>query len=52
MTLRMSFAYLSVRQCTMTSSHYADLRIMPMSSRSVLVGEGAWQHFVGIIGAA
>jgi transposase-like protein len=32
--------------------HYADLRIMPMSSRSVLVGGGASQYFFGIIGAA
>jgi transposase-like protein len=32
--------------------HYADLQIMPISSRSALVSAGAGQRFVGIIGAA
>jgi putative transposase len=32
--------------------HYADLLIMPILSRSVLVSAGARQRFVGIIGVA
>jgi len=32
--------------------HYADLLIMPILSRSVLVSAGAGQRFVGIIGVA
>ncbi|MGH3821509.1 MAG: IS66 family transposase [Pseudonocardiaceae bacterium] len=40
------------RNLALPWTNYADLRIMPILSRSALVGAGARQRFVGIIGAA
>jgi hypothetical protein len=45
------YAHLIQAHHAWCGAHYADFRIMPILSRLVLVGGGARQCFVGIIGA-